>query len=660
MKKLTFTKLMLIAILAIMPLTFYGQTEGTGNKETTVKRNNRSDFKNYLYFTGDGGITFLYGDNDVNNLSWNAHFGLGYQFDPVLGLKLNLGYGVLDGEKKDSYKIDYADYCEANINLTISFTDMILGYKPNRKFNVTPHVGIGTLHYRTKVTDKEGNIEYNGYHYNNKGEGINFRKVILSVPMGLELRFQFNPRFGLYLDYTANYTDTDLLDGIILKEEHKDWFNTLNLGAVYKLKPYAFKNLLCESKYCNYWFLTMDGGVTALFADNSSKFLDLRNNFNIGVGYHFHHFLSVYGKLGYGVLEGERKNDFTLEYCDYYAANLNLSFDLINIIFGYNGNRVIELSPHIGFGQIQYRARAIDAAGTVQMGGSENEDYQGYKYEYKKGNGIANRRVVLTVPMGVELTYNMNSKWDFYLDGTTNYCNSEFIDCYDRGDHEDWYTTFNLGFRYKFKNSCVRAQKEMDNECCMTPEEVKQALKEALDEAEKNKPKETNTITVTKTDTIKTAVIYHNNYTSINFPVGKSEKIKTQTNSDAINRTVSDINDGFKIKSTMIESYSSPEGTKEINDRLSKERGEETAKFISQEIGISTNEIQITSKGSDWEGLINAIKGSNINKKDEIVNKIKNSSNREETLRSLINQYPQIKSLLPQLRRAEVTITTVK
>lgn len=656
MKKLTFTKLMLIAILAIIPFTFYGQTEETGNEETTVKKNNRSDFKNYLYFTGDGGITFLYGDNDINKISFNAHLGIGYQFDNILGLKANFGYGILDGERKDLYKIGLSDYFDANLNLTINLTDIILGYNSERKYNVIPHVGVGMLHYRIRLTDMNDKIVYKaGYNKKNDdptnqpGKGLGNRKVVASIPMGLEVNYQFNPHWGIFLDYTTNYVDTDLLDGMALGKRN-DWFSTLNIGAIYKLQPNVIKNILRDKKYCNYWFLTMDGGITSLFGDNDPKVRDSRGNFNIGGGYHFTNFLNVYGKLGYGILHGQQENGFTLDYCDYLSANLNLSVDLINVILGYNENRLIEVSPHIGIGQIQYRARATANGNEIQLG---------YKDSGNKGKGIADRRIVLTVPMGVEVAYKMKPQWDIFLDGTTNLCNSDIVDCYSMGDNEDWYATFNIGLRYKFKNSCVRAaQKEEKDNYYITPEDVKQAVKEVLDEIEANKVE----TTVTIPDTVKTSVIYHRNYTNINFPVGKSMKIKSQTNIDALNRAEADINNGFKVESILVEGYSSPEGSKEINDRLSQERANQTVDFIKQELGSSTNDtdIQISAKGADWEGLINAIKGSDINDKDEIANKIENASNREQTLRSLMSKYPQIRTLLPQLRRAGVTITTVK
>jgi len=49
-----------------------------------------------------------------------------------------------------------------------------------------------------------------------------------------------------------------------------------------------------------------------------------------------------------------------------------------------------------------------------------------------------------------------------------------------------------------------------------------------------------------------------------------------------------------------------------------------------------------------------------MDNKEEIANKIKNASNKDQTLNELMGQYPQIRELLPQLRRANVTIKTVK
>ena len=96
------------------------------------------------------------------------------------------------------------------------------------------------------------------------------------------------------------------------------------------------------------------------------------------------------------------------------------------------------------------------------------------------------------------------------------------------------------------------------------------------------------------------------------------------------------------------------------------EMDEKEKKFLAlsdalKELGeIETERIEITNKGADWEGLMNAIAASDIENSEEIIDEIKSSSNREETLKDLMEQYPQIKQLLPQLRRASVVITTIK
>jgi hypothetical protein len=342
MNKLSFTKLIMIMVLALCPMAFYGQNDNTENQN--------AQFNDYAYVTGDLGLGMLNGDNSGLKLGLNGHFGIGYQFDNIVGVKGNIGFGGLNG-KYDYVNIDKSNYFEANANLTINLTDIIFGYNPDRKLNFVPHIGIGQVRYRVRLNDNNGNDVYeNGY---NKRDG---RKVVATVPMGFELNYAINPSWKVYLDYTANYADTDLLDGIA-KGEHNDWFTSINLGASYKLGSEAniFKR---RGIYCNYWFVTADGGASFLFGDNKYNFKSVRGNANIGIGYNFHNFYRVYGKIGYGIFTGEYDKLFTLNYGDYYAANINIAADIIGLIFGYDEARRGAIYTHIGLGQMQYRARA--------------------------------------------------------------------------------------------------------------------------------------------------------------------------------------------------------------------------------------------------------------------------------------------------------------
>lgn len=644
MNKLSFTKLIMIMVLALCPMAFYGQNNNTENQN--------AQFNDYAYVTGDLGLGMLNGDNSGLKLGLNGHFGIGYQFDNIVGVKGNIGFGGLNG-KYDYVNIDKSNYFEANANLTINLTDIIFGYNPDRKLNFVPHIGIGQVRYRVRLNDNNGNDVYeNGY---NKRDG---RKVVATVPMGFELNYAINPSWKVYLDYTANYADTDLLDGIA-KGEHNDWFTSINLGASYRLGSEAniFKR---RGIYCNYWFVTADGGASFLFGDNKYNFKSVRGNANIGIGYNFHNFYRVYGKIGYGIFTGEYDKLFTLNYGDYYTANLNISADIISLIFGYDESRRGAIYPHIGLGQMQYRARATYANGEkAAVGYDHNASYN------KKGRGLFDRKVALTIPVGVEFNYVLNHRVDLYADFTTAYADSDIVDAFWSGNSNDWHTTANVGLRYKFNRSCYDNSSEdgivedltSPETYYITPEDVKQAVREALAEHAANQPK-----TETKTEVVEKHTIYHTNHANIVFPINEIEKINTQTNIDAINRASQEVQEGFHVEDIVVEGYASPEGPADNNYRLAEERAKAAAELVQNELHthLDPSHVKIHSNGADWEGLIEAILGSDLADKEDIAKELETSSNREETLRKLMNKYPGIAPLLPQLRRANVTITTVK
>jgi outer membrane protein OmpA-like peptidoglycan-associated protein len=634
----------MIMVLALCPMAFYGQNDNTENQN--------AQFNDYAYVTGDLGLGMLNGDNSGLKLGLNGHFGIGYQFDNIVGVKGNIGFGGLNG-KYDYVNIDKSNYFEANANLTINLTDIIFGYNPDRKLNFVPHIGIGQVRYRVRLNDNNGNDVYeNGY---NKRDG---RKVVATVPMGFELNYAINPSWKVYLDYTANYADTDLLDGIA-KGEHNDWFTSINLGASYRLGSEAniFKR---RGIYCNYWFVTADGGASFLFGDNKYNFKSVRGNANIGIGYNFHNFYRVYGKIGYGIFTGEYDKLFTLNYGDYYTANLNISADIISLIFGYDESRRGAIYPHIGLGQMQYRARATYANGEkAAVGYDHNASYN------KKGRGLFDRKVALTIPVGVEFNYVLNHRVDLYADFTTAYADSDIVDAFWSGNSNDWHTTANVGLRYKFNRSCYDNSSEdgivedltSPETYYITPEDVKQAVREALAEHAANQPK-----TETKTEVVEKHTIYHTNHANIVFPINEIEKINTQTNIDAINRASQEVQEGFHVEDIIVEGYASPEGTAEENERLALGRAQAAAELVQEELHthLDPSHVKIHSNGGDWKGLIEAILGSDIADKEAIAKEIETSSNREETLRKLMEKYSEIEPLLPQLRRANVTITTVK
>ena len=668
MNKLSFTKILVIAAVMLSPLFAKAQ-----NNE--VRENKESSHNDYFYVTGDLGLGLLGGDNTTFKLGMNGHLGLGYQVDNFIGFKANIGYGGLNAGF-ENVTIDKLNYFEANFNLMLDLTNVILGYNPDRKFSAIPHVGLGQLQYRINALDNEGNVYYQGgYKENNEQDsGIDGRKVVATIPMGLELNYQLNPNWKLYLYLTANYVDSDWLDGVN-GNYRNDWFYAVNLGANYKLGGSLSKIFQSSEEYCNYWFLTIDGGASFLFGDNPFNFSIMKSNFNIGGGYNFHNFYRLYVKAGKGEYTGQGKdNEFVITDASYYNASVNLSADLVGLIFGYDEARKVTLYPHVGIGQTQYRATTyVPGEGTEQVGYNNDNAYN------TTGDGINGRRVALTFPLGIELVYNVSENADIYADATSYLTQTDMLDCMNLSDKNDSYSTVNIGLRYKFNRTCTTPQEDK----CLTPDEVKEAIKEAIEQqAEEEKAKEEPKACITPEDlkqaikdaiqeyeasrpkqesVLSPATVINNNFSDISFPKNGAQKVKTQTNIDALNRASNQVTNGSAVNRIIVEGYASPEGSNDFNEKLALQRAEQAVEIIKKELGeIEAERIEITNKGADWDGLMTAIAASDIENSEEIIDEIKNSSNREETLKGLMEQNPQIRQLLPQLRRASVVITTVK
>ena len=260
-KNLTFSKLLMLFVIAVLPLGMMAQKVGNQNKRPAEK---------YWYIQADGGLSINHGDlanyegwmftNSDNYLqtmafkNWNAHLGIGYQFGKVIGLNLKGGYGLLSGHKhmgqqlvfnsdanQTVYKdlgLDKSNYIEGNLNLTFNLFN-IFNYNPRRVINLVPHIGIGGLYYKggtVNQLDENDNVD------NTLANPADKRELTFTVPAGMEVTFNVAPKFDIFVDYTYNFTGSDNLDQVakIAGDEakhiinDKDMYSQLNLGLRYK------------------------------------------------------------------------------------------------------------------------------------------------------------------------------------------------------------------------------------------------------------------------------------------------------------------------------------------------------------------------------------------------------------------------------------------
>ena len=275
-KNLTFAKLMMLVVMAILPFSMFAQ-EGKKHSKPAEK---------YWYIQADGGLSINHGDlanynggiwDDFNHYkeialqNWNAHLGIGYQFGKVVGMNLKGGYGLLSGHKHQqalvlngnadqtlwNLGLDKTNYFEGNLNLTFNLFNMF-NYNPRRVINLVPHVGIGGIYFQA---GKVNQLDADAKEAAALAQPTEKREHSFTVPVGMEFTFNLAPKFDLFLDYTYNFTGTDALDQVAKiksdEDKHiindKDMYSQFNLGLRYKFNnPCDIDKMARESKKITY------------------------------------------------------------------------------------------------------------------------------------------------------------------------------------------------------------------------------------------------------------------------------------------------------------------------------------------------------------------------------------------------------------------------
>jgi len=277
-KNLTFSKLLMLVIMAVLPFSMYAQ-EGKKKSKPVEK---------YWYIQADGGLSINHGDlanytggiwDDFNHFkmlpqnftkNWNAHFGIGYQFGKVVGMNLKGGYGLLSGHKHNqalvltdtpdvtryNLALDNSNYIEGNLNLTFNLFNMF-NYNPRRVINFVPHIGVGGIYYQAGAVSQLNGEEVGSELAAQKTD----RALGLTVPAGAEFTFNLAPKFDLFIDYTYLFTTKDDLDQTMKtasdEAKHvindKDMYSQLNLGLRVKFNnPCDIEKMARESKKITY------------------------------------------------------------------------------------------------------------------------------------------------------------------------------------------------------------------------------------------------------------------------------------------------------------------------------------------------------------------------------------------------------------------------
>ena len=209
----------------------------------TDKDGNEYTFKKHAFLDLQGGAQYTLGEAKFGDLiSPNVQLGIGYQFSPVFGMRLQANgwqsKGGWNGYKatKDGtpYTADYKfKYVAPGLDFMFNLSNLFCGWNPNRVFNVAAFVGGGANFAwgNDEVNEIAANIkDQHNYLLEYLWDGTKVRPFGRA---GIDLEFKVSKSVSIMLEGNANITSDKYNSK---KAGNADWyFNALaglriNLG----------------------------------------------------------------------------------------------------------------------------------------------------------------------------------------------------------------------------------------------------------------------------------------------------------------------------------------------------------------------------------------------------------------------------------------------
>ena len=229
-----------------------GATSAMAQATYTDKEGNEYQFKKHAFLDLQGGAQYTLGEAKFGDLiSPNVQFGLGYQFSPVFGMRLQAngwqskggwsGFRANPGETpyNATYKFKYV---APGLDFMFNLSNLFCGWNPNRVLNVTAFLGGGAniAWDNDEVNELATTIKNtSAYNLEYLWDGTKVRPYGRA---GIELAFKVSKSVSLMIEGNANVISDKYNSK---KADNPDWyFNALaglriNLGksATKKEKP---------------------------------------------------------------------------------------------------------------------------------------------------------------------------------------------------------------------------------------------------------------------------------------------------------------------------------------------------------------------------------------------------------------------------------------
>ena len=228
---------------ALLALT---STAAMAQATYTDKEGNEYTFKKHAFLDLQGGAQYTLGEAKFGDLiSPNVQLGIGYQFSPVFGMRLQANgwqskggwNGFLPAGEKEAFTAFYKyKYVAPGLDFMFNLSNLFCGWNPNRVFNVTAFIGGGANiawdnGEAVDIANHLSSLEKYNMEYIWDGT-----KVRPFGRAGLDLEFKVSKAVSIMIEGNANIT-TDKYNS--KNADNPDWyFNALaglriNLGKSY-------------------------------------------------------------------------------------------------------------------------------------------------------------------------------------------------------------------------------------------------------------------------------------------------------------------------------------------------------------------------------------------------------------------------------------------
>ena len=229
-----------------------GTTSAMAQATYTDQNGDEYTFNKHFFLDLQGGAQYTLGEAKFGDLlSPNVQLGLGYQFSPVFGMRLQAngwqskgGWAGFRAQKGETpYNANYKfKYVAPGVDFMFNLSNLFCGWNPNRVLNVTAFLGGGAniAWDNDEVNEMAANMKNtSAYNLEYLWDGTKVRPYGRA---GLELAFKVSKSVSLMLEGNANITSDKYNSK---KAGNPDWyFNALaglriNLGKSYtkKAKP---------------------------------------------------------------------------------------------------------------------------------------------------------------------------------------------------------------------------------------------------------------------------------------------------------------------------------------------------------------------------------------------------------------------------------------